>query len=221
MLPGFTASDVSTAPLRRLLERRGYEVFGWGLGRNLGFNLQLEILMHRRLQSVYYRSGRRVSLVGWSLGGVFARELAKERPEMVRQVVTLGSPFAQSARATSIWRLYERITGETIEELEQLEMVQNMRHPPSVPSTAVYSKTDGVAHWRACREPEAPSTDNIEIPGSHCGLGHNPLAAYAVLDRLALPEDGWEPFAPKGWIRNLYPLSREWAIGARARAARS
>ena len=142
VLPGFTASDLSTTLLRGVLRRRGYDARGWALGRNLGFSPQLELRMARRLQTLHWRSGRKVSLVGWSLGGIFARELARLHPEMVRQVISLGSPFAASPRATNVWRFYERITGQSVDELDPT-LQRRMRLPPPVPSTAVYSRTDG------------------------------------------------------------------------------
>jgi pimeloyl-ACP methyl ester carboxylesterase len=211
VLPGFTASDLSTSLLRSYLRRQGYDARGWTLGRNLGFSTQLETRMARRLQSLHWRSGRKVSLVGWSLGGIFARELARLHPEMVRQVITLGSPFAASPRATNVWRLYERIAGQRVEDIDP-ELLRRMRRAPPVPSTAVYSRSDGIASWRACLEPEAPHTDNVRVPGSHCGLGHNPWAVFVIADRLAQQEGGWQPFDRRGMRRLVFP--------AHARAAR-
>jgi pimeloyl-ACP methyl ester carboxylesterase len=204
VLPGFTASDLSTSLLRSYLRRQGYDSRGWALGRNLGYSAQLELRMARRLQTLHWRSGRKVSLVGWSLGGIFARELARRHPDMVRQVITLGSPFAATPRATNVWRLYERVTGQPVESIDP-ELMRRMREPPPVPSTAVYSRSDGIASWRACREPEAPHTDNVRVPGSHCGLGHNPWAAYVIADRLAQPEDQWRPFDRGGLRRLVFP----------------
>lgn len=207
VLPGFTASDLSTSLLRWYLRRQGYDARGWTLGRNLGFSTQLELRMARRLQNLHWRSGRKVSMVGWSLGGIFARELARLHPEMVRQVVTLGSPFAASPRATNVWRLYERVSGQRVEDIDP-ELLRRMREHPPVPSTAVYSRSDGVASWRACLEPEASHTDNVRVPGSHCGLGHNPWAVYVIADRLAQCEDEWRPFARKGLRRVMFPPHR-------------
>lgn len=204
VLPGFTASDLSTTLLRAFLRRRGYDARGWTLGRNLGFSTQLELRMARRLQNLCWRTGRKVSLVGWSLGGIFARELARRHPEMVRQVITLGSPFAASPRSTNVWRLYERITGQSVDDLDP-ELLQRMRLAPPVPSTAIYSRSDGIASWRACIEPEAPHTDNVRVPGSHCGLGHNPWAVYVIADRLAQPDGAWRPFERNGLRRVAFP----------------
>lgn len=204
VLPGFTASDLSTTLLRGYLRNRGYQVGGWTLGRNRGFSEQLEIRMLRRLQTVHWRTGRKVSLVGWSLGGVFARELARDQPEMVRQVISLGSPFAASPRSTNVWRLYERVSGQPIDEIDA-ELLARMKQPPPVPSTAIYSHGDGVAAWQGCMEPDGELTDNVRVPGSHCGLGHNPWAVYVIADRLAQPEGEWRPFDREGLRRLAFP----------------
>jgi pimeloyl-ACP methyl ester carboxylesterase len=142
---------------------------------------------------LHWKTGRKVSLVGWSLGGIFARELARQHPEMVRLVVTLGSPFSGPPQATNVWRLYEIVSGEKIEAIDP-RLTERMRKVPPVPSTAVYSRTDGVAAWQACLEPEAAHTENVEVPGSHCGLGHNPWAAWVIADRLSQAEGKWQPF---------------------------
>jgi pimeloyl-ACP methyl ester carboxylesterase len=204
VLPGFTASDASTGLLRWYLRAQGYDVRGWGLGRNLGFSSQVETRMIRRLQSFHWSEGRSVSLVGWSLGGIFARELARTHPDMVRQVITLGSPFAASPRATNVWRVYERVAGHRIEDLDP-DLLRRMRQPPPVPSTAVYSVGDGVASWRACREPAGELTDNVRVAGSHLGLGINPMALWVIADRLAQPEGEWRKFEPSGLARVVFP----------------
>ena len=204
VLPGFTASDVSTGLLRSYLRAQGYQVRGWGLGRNLGFSQHLEARMARRLQSFHWTEGRQVSLIGWSLGGIFARELARAHPEMVRQVISLGAPFAASPRSTNVWRVYERVTRQPIDEIDR-ELLERMRTPPPVPSTAIYSESDGIASWRACVEAPGERTDNVRIPGSHCGLGVNPLAAWVIADRLAQPADAWRHFEPSGLERFAFP----------------
>jgi len=181
VLPGFLADDLSTRPLRRFLGRLGYRAHPWLLGRNLGSVGATRERLHARAAELHARHGRKLSLVGWSLGGIFARELAKQMPERVRQVITLGSPFADVARR-----------------------VERLRQPPPVPSTAIYSKSDGIAHWEACRESEGPERENIEVPASHCGLGWSPIVLFAIADRLALAEGQWKPFARDGWRAVLY-----------------
>lgn len=203
VFPGFTASDLSTQLLRAFLRDRGYVVRGWSLGRNRGFSYQTEMKMVRRLQMLHWKHERKVSLVGWSLGGIFARELARQHPDMVRLVISLGSPFSGPPQATNVWRLYEMVSGEKIESIDR-RLMERMRLVPPVPSTAIFSRTDGVTSWQACLEPEAEHTENVEIPGSHCGLGHNPWAAWVIADRLAQPEGAWRPFDP-GRAAWLFP----------------
>jgi pimeloyl-ACP methyl ester carboxylesterase len=206
VLPGFTAGDESTIALRIYLRDLGYRAHRWKLGRNLGFDgsrAGFEGRLVHRLGVIFHRFGRRVSLVGWSLGGIYAREIARAAPHMVRQVITLGSPFAGRGRASNVRRLYEVLTGRKIPEHDP-ELLARLHEPPPVPSTAIYSRSDGVAHWRACIERTGPHTDNIEVFGSHCGLGFNPAVLYAVADRLAQPEDGWKPFDRRGWRRLVY-----------------
>jgi hypothetical protein len=203
VLPGLIASDVSTRPLRGFLKGRGYAAHGWGLGRNLGPREGVEDGMRERLLELHQRYGRKISLIGWSLGGVFARELAKQEPQAVRQVITLGSPFAGDPRATNAWRVFEWASGQKVPERGS-SRIEGLREPPPVPTTAIYSRDDGICAWQACREVAGPQVQNIEIIGSHCGLGHNPAAVYAIADRLAQPEDGWQPFAREGWKRAVY-----------------
>lgn len=210
--PGFLTSDRSTALLRRFLRSKGYNVHGWNLGRNLGPGAagpDGDWLADEAI-GLYRRTRRKVSLVGWSLGGVLARELAKRAPDQIRQVITLGSPLSGEPESTSIHWLYKRIARQALDEAELARLLGGLRNPPDhVPSTAIYSKTDGVVPWRASTEPEAPHTDNIEVFASHCGLGVNPFVFFAIADRLALPEGGWRPFDRKAsrWRRIAYPSS--------------
>ena len=207
VLPGFIAGDTSTDPLRRYLRHLGYDAHAWDLGRNLGphaIGRQGEKLMER-LATIFAASGRKVSLVGWSLGGVMAREISKQAPDMVRQVISLGSPFTGDPFASKPTRLYQAITGDLGEDIA--ERLRASTEPPPVPSTAIYSKGDGVVAWQNCVETAAAQTDNIEVYGSHCGLGVNPSVLYAVADRLALAEGDWTPFQRSGWRTAVYPSS--------------
>jgi len=203
VLPGFTASDRSTELLRGYLRGRGYAPYGWGLGRNQGGGNGMGRRLDERLRELAERHGDRVSLVGWSLGGVFARELAKRMPERVRQVLTLGSPFGGRATGHEPDWLHEAVRGEPLSPRARA-WLDSTAAPPPVPSTAIYSRSDGVVAWRACREPETAHTDNLEIVGSHCGLGVHPLALYAIADRLAQPTGDWKPFDRSGWRSALY-----------------
>ena len=203
VLPGFLASGASTFPLRHLLKALGYKGHRWKLGLNLGpvgFKEQ-EILW--RLKELRHRYDRKISLIGWSLGGVYARELAWMVPEDIRMVITLGSPFRHHD-ATSVSWLYEDVTGQVQEDMDD-DMRERMDQPPPVPSTAIYSRSDGVVNWRCAVERSGEQAENIRVPGSHCGLGHNPAALWAIMDRLAQPEGAWEPFRRTRMRRLFFP----------------
>ena len=209
VLPGFTTTDRSTSVLRRYLTRLGYDAYAWELGRNLGpraIGHQGEKLI-ARLEQIHASTGKTVSLVGWSLGGILARQLSRRRPDLVRQIVTLGSPFAGDPRSTNVWRLYEMMSGQRVKDPDTQAQLHESFAAPPVPSTAIYSKSDGIVAWQSCIEPASATTDNIEVPGSHCGLGVNPVVLYAVADRLAQAEGAWKPFDRKGLRAFLYPSS--------------
>lgn len=178
VLPGWGGDDRSTAPLRWYLRERGYWVHGWRLGTNQGPSEATTSGLTRLLASLAERHDRTISLVGWSLGGVYARALARQTPGSVRQVITLGSPIQASPFAKGAL---------------------------AVPSTSIYSRRDAVVSWRLSIEPDGPRRQNVEVRSSHIGLGHHPAVLYAVADRLALPEGTWRPFAPRATLRRLYP----------------
>jgi hypothetical protein len=124
--------------------------------------------------------------------------MAKLAPEKVRLVISMGSPFAGHPRSTHVWRLYEWIAGHSVDSVPH-PAPTHLPDPPPVPTTAIYTKGDGIVPWEACRNSPGPQVENIEVPGSHCGLGVNPAALYAVADRLAQPEGHWAPFTRHGW----------------------
>lgn len=206
VLPGLGADDASTATLRALLDRLGYAPAGWQLGQNRGWRAETQAGLQRRLSDLAATSGRKISLIGWSMGGILARELARENPALVRGVISLGSPFAGSARASNADGLYRLLNGprRSGPHPDSEARRTRMRTPPPVPSTAIYSRSDGVVNWRGCREQLGPQSENIEVEGSHCGLGHNVMAAFAIADRLAQREGEWRPFEREGLRRFLY-----------------
>jgi pimeloyl-ACP methyl ester carboxylesterase len=196
-LPGFLASDLSMVPMRRYLSELGYDAQAWRMGRNLGGLARMRAALRDRLAEIHAASGRKVSLVGWSLGGVYARDLALQAPDMVRYVITLGSPFANDVRATNATRLYEALSGERVEDFADLRTAIAGDLP--VPSSSIYSRSDGVVNWRTCLSPPGPRAENIEIHfASHIGLGVNPAVLWAVADRLAQPEGEFCPFDRTG-----------------------
>lgn len=207
VLPGFLASDSSTLPMRRQLGRLGYEAHGWGLGRNVRVDSARVHEMERLLLQIHKDTGRKVSIVGWSLGGVFAREMAKLHPEAVRQVISLGSPIHDDRRHTNAARLFEFLNGKEPEPIRQGRFT-GLHQAPPVPTTSILTRTDGIVHWRgSVQHPEADNaqTENIEVHASHCGLGVNPSVMVALADRLAQPEGQWKPFAAKWHQRWMFP----------------
>lgn len=207
VLPGFMTSDHSTRVLRRFLRLLGYDAHTWNLGRNLGpkaIGMEGEHLV-ARLREIHEATGQTVSLVGWSLGGVMARLLARRAPDAIRSVITLGSPFAGSPRSSNVWRLYEMMSGSKIDDAHTTRLMAEVSAPPSVPCSAIFSKGDGIVAWESCREVEGPLAENIEVHGSHCGLGVNPSVLYAVADRLAQKDGAWQRFEGKGLKGWMYP----------------
>ena len=197
LLPGFLASDLSMAPMRRYLRELGYEAHAWRMGRNLGGLARMRVALRDRLAEIHTAAGRKVSIVGWSLGGVYARDLALQVPDMVRCVVTLGSPFANDVRATNATRLYEALSGEGADDNPELRAAIAGDLP--VPATSIYSRTDGIVNWRTCLLRPSDTAENIEVHlASHVGLGVNPAALWAVADRLAQPEGEFRQFDRSG-----------------------
>ena len=196
-LPGFLASDLSMAPMRRYLKELGYDTYAWKMGRNIGGVSRLRAALRDRLAEIHAATGRKVSVVGWSLGGVYARDLALQAPEMVRCVVTLGSPFAGDVRATNATRLYEALSGETVEDNSELR--KTIAGDLPVPTTSIYSRADGVVNWRTCVLRPSDTAENIEVHlASHIGLGVNAAALWAVADRLAQTEGEFKQFERSG-----------------------
>jgi hypothetical protein len=204
VLPGLVTSDRSTMPLRTFLKGRGYATYGWALGRNYGPLPGFEDKMLDRVKKLADKHGRKVSLVGWSLGGIYARQLAKMLPDEVRGVITLGSPFNGDPRATNAWKLYEFTSGHKVDDRER-HMGGAISDSPPVPTTAIYSRSDGICAWQNCVENDLPHTESIEVEASHCGLGHHPAVVYAVADRLAQPEGQWKKFDRSGFKALFYP----------------
>jgi len=203
VLPGLIASDVSTRPLRSFLSNKGYITSGWQQGRNLGLRHGVQQAMVDLVREFSDMHQRKISLVGWSLGGLYARQLAKMMPERVRSVITLGSPFAGHPRATNAWRVYEFASGRRAEEDHRFG--GSLSEPPPVPTTAIFSRTDGICAWQGCMEKSSPMAESIEVESSHCGMGHHPAVVYAVADRLAQAEGQWKPFDRSGWRSLVFP----------------
>ena len=192
VLPGLMASDVSTRVLRVWLRRLGYPVVGWELGRNRGPTREVLDALPLLLDRLAAEHGTAVSIVGQSLGGIFARTMARRAPRQVRQVISLGSPFAGALDDSPVARLYRRNASQHSTPRPQAR--RSPAAPLPVPSTAVYSRWDGVVDWRACRQQPGPRSENVAVHASHLGMGHDPAVLWVIADRLAQPRHEWQPF---------------------------
>lgn len=208
VLPGFATDDTMTIVLRAFLSTLGYQVHPWKLGWNLDHRTVGENGEHvaARIEEIAGDTGHEVSLVGWSLGGVIAREAARRDHKGIRQVIALGSPFAGDPSATSLRGLYELLSGNDMNAPHAIERYRQGRHPLRVPSTAIYSKSDGITAWENCRSLTDEITENIAVHSSHFGLVVNPTVYYVIADRLAQPEGQWRPFNRNGPFSIFFPV---------------
>lgn len=207
VLPGFMATDVSTIYLRRYVRRLGYTPYAWQLGRNYGkpeFLDQLEL----QIAQIYEQHSEKISVIGFSLGGVFARELGKRHADKIRQVITLGSPFLGVGEANNVSWLFSLLNGNKKPERTNEQLLKDIPRPAPVPTTAIYTKQDGIVPWRLCMEIEETSIhQNIEVLGSHFGLIHNLSVMRIISDRLQYSRGNWMHFQSDNILEDwlLYP----------------
>jgi pimeloyl-ACP methyl ester carboxylesterase len=204
VLPGLLAGDGSTKPLRAYIRRRGYHVRGWRLGRNVGPSANVLEGLPGGLRDLAELTGGKVSVIGWSMGGIYARQLAVKHPELIRQVITLGTPFGVAhghrTRADAMINRLSMFHARPSEVTPREELAREL----PVPSTSIYSKLDGIVGWRSCLDEPSPTQQNVEVRCSHLGFGFDPATLWAVADRLAQPEDRWERFDPPRALRVFY-----------------
>jgi len=207
VLPGFMASDFSTGPLRQFVDSLGYHSYTWGLGRNYGQVYFLDNLVEK-VASIYKEHNQKVTIIGWSLGGIYARQLAKKNPKIVRQVITFGSPFRGITEPNNASWLYNLLPGrKRVVDLDP-KLLNDLPKPALVPTTAIYSKEDGMVPWEVCMEAEETCIhQNIQVRGSHLGLGVNPSVLEIVADRLLYSEANWVHFRAASIVKDLlfYP----------------
>ena len=220
LLPGFMGDEGSLSALKLFLGGRGYDVQTWGLGRNIGFQRRHAEALEKKIRHLHHQTGRRVSLVGWSLGGVFSMYGALQAPECVRQVVTLGSPVSVDASGSqtapivrALYRLIAHPMGPSVHVMQPRAKPLRERRLPALPISCLYSLGDGVVPpQEATIEGDAAHCENIRVTGSHTGLGFNPLVLAVVADRLAQPEGAWQPFRPTGVAGAAYRLLTPKAV---------
>jgi len=183
VLPGMHVGDWTTAPLRRFLRRHGWRAHGWELGFHRADVATTLPRALKGLESRAAKAGRSVALVGWSLGGVVARELARLRPDLARGVVTLGAPVVGGARYVAVSYPYRR-SGWDLDRVESLASAASAV-PIRVPVTAIWSRRDGIVAGRACIDHATPGATQVEVRSSHWGLGFDPDAWLAIATALA------------------------------------
>lgn len=198
VLPGFLAGPESTVFLRQHLRRLGYRVHDWRQGRNLGASPELAARLEDLLLEVHDRYGRRVSLIGWSAGGVYAREMARALPDYTRGVITLGSPFRHHPASTRAWAMYRMMNRHNLDLMFTEEALALRAQPLTVPTTSIYSRADGIVAWECCVADPAPRTENVEVSATHLGYGHQLETLHVIADRLAQAEGTWAPWAGAG-----------------------
>lgn len=206
VLPGFATNDQMTVLLRSFLMQLRYDVYPLDLGWNFDQHTVGENGEHvaERIAQIRAKTGKTVSLVGWSLGGVIAREAARRDPDDIRQVITLGSPFTGNPYATSLANVYQAATGNDFtSEKSKARYAEGSELLP-VPSSAIYSKMDGITSWRNCFGKTDAINENIEVISSHFGFVANPAVFFAIADRLALEAGKWKKFEPSGPFRHFF-----------------
>ena len=212
VLPGLLADDRSTLALRGVLRRLGYAVHGWGLGRNIGPTALCVTGIRDKMAQLTERYDQPVSVIGWSLGGIFARDLARRSPDSVRQVITLGSPFRlarfSQTRAAKVFDRYSHL------HVERRTLPLEPDGPLPVPATSIYSHFDGIVHWQTCLDTPGERCENIAVMASHLGLGHHPASIWAITDRLAQPAGTWAPFKAPLFLRPAFPRPAMPATGS-------
>lgn len=202
VFPRLLGSDLATLPLRAYLTSLGYAAAAWNQGLNFGPHHGVMPAARESLGILRARHGQKVSLIGWSVGGLYARELAKQVPNDVRQVITLGTPLTGRPKPADLWRWVEQATGQPF---GLPETHGPLEAPPPVPTTAIYSRSDGIVPWQDSVQLTGPQWENIEVNSSHLGLGVHPLVFYAIADRLAQPEGHWRAFRRDGLKAAFYP----------------
>lgn len=220
LLPGFMGSEGSLIGLELFLRSRGYAVETWGLGRNVGFHAKHATALEQKIRHLHHQTGRKVSLVGWSLGGVFALYGAHEVPECVRQVVTLGSPITVDPEGSAsppfvqaMYRLIAHPHGPAAHTMQPRAKKLRGRSLLTMPLSCLYSLSDGVVPpQEATVEGDPTLHENIRVPGSHVGLGFNAVVLWIVADRLAQPEGAWRPFDPSGPMGLAYRMLTHAAV---------
>ena len=184
VIPGYQASDFETSLLRRKLGQLGYSVYGWDLGRNHGKTGKLLPQLVQRVSAIHERHAQPVKLVGWSLGGVLARDVAREAPSLVEQVVTLGSPIVGGPKYTVFAGGYRK-HGIDLEKLAEAANAREAARPLPCPVTAIYARRDGIVAWGSCIDPNYKQVQHFETSATHFGMPFHPQTLRLIAEALA------------------------------------
>ena len=209
VIPAFLTSDAFTASLRKSLSRLGYDVHAWQQGLNTGLHDNKLVLLRRHLKEIVLQRQQKITIIGWSLGGIYARALAAQNSDHVRQVITLGSPFGipvSERRSDAVQGLVSQAF-QLLNPGAEDPMVAKAtlwQETPAVPCTSIYTESDGIVHWHYCVDQKHSQSENIRVPGSHMGLTHNPAVLYLLADRLQQRAESWQAFSARGWRERLY-----------------
>ncbi len=207
VIPAFLTSDAFTATLRSSLAKLGYDPHPWGLGLNTGLHQSKLEQLQKRLKEIVLQRQQKITLIGWSLGGLYARSLANLNSEHVRQVITLGSPFGIPAVESegvqsAVGRIFMLLNGGGTDPM--MDKPELWQDTPPVPFTGIFTESDGVVHWHYCLDEKHQHSENIRVPGSHVGLTHNPVVLYLLADRLKRRPERWRAFHSRGWRERLF-----------------
>lgn len=205
VIPGLATNDWAMSPLRDFIHSRGYQTEGWSRFLNIGPTPKVMERIDQQAEEIFQKAnGRKISLVGWSLGGFYARHIARKHPDRVRQIITLASPTVKPEKTTWAAHIFDAFSWFHQRGAPGIETDDPV--PDHIPVTCVYSKNDGVVGWRSCMEDETkPLRENIEIAASHAGICLHPAVCVVVADRLAQKEGQWQRFEPKGWHKSYFP----------------
>ena len=215
LVPGFMASESSLIALKLYLQRKGYDVHTWGLGRNMGFRSKQANALPQKIRYLHHITGKKVSLVGWSLGGVFSMYGAQNALECVRSIITLGSPVSVEATGLqspnvvkALYRVVSHRLGASAHVMLPRAKSMRERRRLAIPTSCLYSLSDGVVPPQEATIDGDPALhENIRVPGSHIGLGFNGIVLAIVAERLAQPENEWEPFIPQGLLKRALSVT--------------
>jgi pimeloyl-ACP methyl ester carboxylesterase len=188
IFPPHGTGDGSTTLLKAYLRLLGYRARGWGLGRNRGNVTELLPRALKRVASFAKRSNQKVTLIGWSFGGYLARELARERPDLISRVITLGTPVIGGPKYTALSEIYRK-RGMDIEAIATEIDFRNQAAPLETPVVAIYSRIDALVAWQACIDHQTPNVEHVEVRSTHYGFGFSPEVYRIIAQRLAQAND--------------------------------